>query len=204
MSRASRVLILLNGELGRSAPVRRAARETSLLVCADGGARHAAKLGLKPRLVIGDMDSLPARLPRWTDTVFLCDFDTDCSDFEKALRFAAERGFKEAWVAAAYGAPDYALVNFAVAERWAGKLAVKFLGAPEARLLGPGTHRIPCRRGARVTLVALADRARIATKGLQYPLKNEWLESGSRGLSNKATASTVTISIRQGRVWAFC
>ena len=203
MSRSSRILILLNGELGPGTAVRRAAREVGLLACADGGARHAAKLGLKPRLVIGDMDSLPSRLPRWPDTVYLCDFDADTNDFEKALRFAADRGFKEAWVAAAYGAPDYALVNFAVAERWAHKLSIRFLGEPDARLLGSGTHRIDCRRGQRVTLVSLADRSRVATRGLKYPLKNEWLDRGSRGLSNRSTGVSVTITVRQGRVWAF-
>ncbi|MBI4347225.1 MAG: hypothetical protein HY553_10245, partial [Elusimicrobia bacterium] len=128
MTRGQRVLILLNGELGKAGPVRRAARECGLIICADGGARHASKLGLKPRLVIGDMDSLPSKLPRWKDTVFLCDFDPDCSDFEKALRFAADRGFKEAWVAGAFGDADYALVNFAVAEHWERDLPVRFVG----------------------------------------------------------------------------
>ncbi|MBI5200299.1 MAG: thiamine diphosphokinase [Elusimicrobia bacterium] len=201
MSRSTRVLILLNGDLGKGSSVRGAARECGLVACADGGARHAAKLGLKPRLVIGDMDSLPARLPRWTDTVFLCDFDADTNDFEKALRFAAERGFKEAWVAAAYGAPDYALVNFAVAERWAHKLSMRFLGEPEARLLGPGRHRVALSRGRRVTLISATERSRVETRGLAFPLKNEWLERGSRGLSNKATGATVVVKVRQGRVW---
>lgn len=203
MRRASSVLILLNGELGAASAVRRAAREAKLVICADGGARHAASLKIKPRLIIGDMDSLPARLPKWSDTVFLCDFDADSSDFEKALRFAANQGFREALVAAAFGAPDYALVNFAVAERWSDKLAVRFLGEPGARLLGPGTHRLACRRGRRVTLLAMRERSRIATQGLLFPLKNEWLERGSRGLSNRATSSTVTVNVRQGRVWLF-
>lgn len=201
MTRAQRVLILLNGELGAPGPVRRAARECGLIVCADGGSRHAAKLGLEPRLVIGDMDSLPARLPRWRDTVFLCDFDPDCSDFEKALRFAADRGFKEARVAGAFGAVDHTLVNFAVAEHWERALPVRFVGETEVRLLGPGTHRLRCRRGKRVTLLSLTDRARVSTRGLRYPLDHEWLVRGSRGLSNRATSSTVAVRVRQGRVW---
>ncbi|MBI4346095.1 MAG: thiamine diphosphokinase, partial [Elusimicrobia bacterium] len=70
------------------------------------------------------------------------------------------------------------------------------------RLLGPGTHRFACRRGARVTLLSLTDRARVSTRGLQYPLDHEWLVRGSRGLSNRATSPTVTVAVRQGRVWA--
>ena len=201
MSR-SRVLILLNGELGRPEPVRRAFRECGMVICADGGSRHAASLGIEPRLIIGDMDSLPRRLPRWRDTVFLCDFDPDRSDFEKALLFARERGFVEAWVAGGIGALDYTLVNFAVAERHSPKVAVRFVGETEARLLAPGSHRLACRPGRRVTLLSAGERARVATRGLLYPLKEEWLERGSRGLSNRATASSVRVTVRRGRVWA--
>lgn len=199
---SGRVLILLNGELGPAGPVRRAAGECRIVVCADGGARHAAKLGLKPRLIIGDMDSLPRRLPAWRDTVYLCDFDPDCSDFEKALRFAREREFSEAWVAGGIGDLGHTLVNFAVAERHSSAIAVRFVGAPAARLLEPGSHRLPAKRGARLTLLAASDRAKVTTRGLLFPLCSEWLERGSRGLSNRATAARVLLRVHQGRVWA--
>ena len=201
MSRADRLLILLNGEMRRPRAVRRAARECSGVLCADGGARHAIRLGLKPRIILGDMDSLPARRPRWRDTVFLCDFDTERSDFEKALRFAAEHEYSEVWVGGALGgAPDQELVNFAVAERYAARLRVRFVDEPEARVLGPGVHTL---RLKRVTLLSLGDRCRVAaTRGLAFPLKDEWLERGSRGLSNLATASTIRIAITRGRAWA--
>src|SRR5208282_5741093 len=87
------ILLLLNGELGSAAQARKLGRQASLVLCADGGARHAAKLGLVPRAVIGDMDSLPDSLPRWKSTIYVCDFDSDVSDFEKSLRFIARRKF---------------------------------------------------------------------------------------------------------------
>lgn len=203
MTRSSRVLILLNGEVASPAAVRQAARDCGAVLCADGGARYAARLGLKPRLILGDMDSLPRRLPGWRDTVYLCDFDPDSSDFDKALRFAAERGFAEAWVAGGLGGSiDHALVNLAVAERYWPKVAVRFIGGPEARLCGRGSHRLACRTGQRVTLLAVDARCRLSTRGLRYPVKDAWLERGSRGLSNVATAAQIRLQVRQGRLWA--
>ncbi|MDD5628740.1 MAG: hypothetical protein PHU21_06725, partial [Elusimicrobia bacterium] len=85
--------LFLNGELPEPDLARRLARRADLVVCADGGARHAVRLGLRPDVVVGDMDSLPRPLPRaWRGVSFLCDFDEDSSDFEKALRFAARAG----------------------------------------------------------------------------------------------------------------
>lgn len=205
MSKSTRVLILLNGEMFRPRAVKQAARECSTVLCADGGARHAARLGLAPRVILGDMDSLPSRLPRWRDTVYLCDFDSDCSDFEKVLRFAAERGFTEAWVAGGLGgAVDHALVNLAVAELHSPRFHVRFIGGPEARLCERGSHRFAFRPGQSLTLLAVDGRCRITTRGLKYPVKNAWLERGSRGLSNAATARQVRVQVHQGRLWAIC
>ena len=200
----SRLLILLNGEIRKQRTVRRAARECAAVICADGGARHAIALGLKPRVILGDMDSLPARRPRWRDAVFLCDFDAERSDFEKALRFALERGYEDVWIADGFGgAMDHLMVNLALAERYSAKMRMRFVAEPEARILRPGPHHIRLKKGSRISLLTIGERCRVeSTRGLLFALKNEWIERGSRGLANIATASTVRITITRGRAWA--
>ena len=51
-----RVLLFANGDIADIDPVRHYARSADLVVCADGGSRHAYALGLRPDVVIGDMD----------------------------------------------------------------------------------------------------------------------------------------------------
>src|SRR5579859_6399292 len=107
-------LILLNGELKNPDAVRRLVKSGATLLCTDGGVRHAASLNLEPRLVIGDMDSLPSPLPHWKNTVYVCNFDQNRSDFEKTLQFARSRGIQAVWVAGALGGRlDHELVNLA-------------------------------------------------------------------------------------------
>jgi len=197
-----KALILLNGDLGNPGAVRRLVRSGATLICADGGARHAAKLGLEPRLVIGDADSIPHKLlARWKRAVYLFDDDQDASDFEKALRFAARRGIRTLWVAGALGGRlDHELVNLALMERYSETLNLS-LADRGASILGPGRYRIPCRKGRALTLLPATPQALVTVSGVKYPLRREVLTRSSRGLSNAATSSSIRLQIHSGRLW---
>lgn len=195
-------LLILNGPVSDAAVLKRRAGAAGFVVCADGGAKVAQKLGIQPRVVIGDFDSLPKPLPRWKGTTWLFDGDEDLSDFEKALRFLHEGGAGTAWVAGLWGGrPDHQLVNLAVFEKWSKTLSLASVDPGWSSVLGPGKHRIPCPVGARLSLVAAGGPAVVSTAGLRYALKGFRLEPGSRGLSNEATASPVEVRVLKGRVW---
>ena len=195
------ILLFLNGELENPAAVRRIARSGAAILCADGGVRHAAALGLTPRLILGDMDSLPRRLPHWKETVYLCDFDQNASDFEKSLRFAARRKVRKVWVAGiAGGRLDHLLVNLALLESYSAVLRLE-LADGSARILGPGRHVLPSKPGQRLTLMPAAPQAKVTATGLRYPLSGEVLGRNSRGLSNKAMGKSVRLRVHTGRLW---
>ena len=196
------VLLLLNGELADPALVRRLARSCSVLVCADGGARHAVRLGLRPDVVIGDMDSVPKPLPRsWRGTSFLCDFDEDSSDFEKALAFLERSGVSRLYVAGLLGGRlDHVLVNLALAEVWGAGRSLVIADRGLATLLGPGSYRLGVKRGGLISLLAAKGRARLSVTGVRYPLRRATLTPGGRGLSNVAKGA-VTLTVHSGRVW---
>ncbi len=195
-------LVLLNGELGDRAAVRRAARRCRGVVCADGGVRHARAAGVEADFVVGDMDSLPHPLPRFRGkkTVYWCDFDENRSDFEKALEFAAGLGCRRIYVAGGWGGgPDHFLVNAAIAARVSGALEVSFIDRGTCVCLGPGRRRVPLKKGRRFSLLA-APRALVTLSGARYGLRREALAEGSRGLGNVSQGS-VRLDIHEGRVW---
>lgn len=195
------VLLLLNGDLREPRVAARLARKADLILCADGGARHAKTLGLVPDFVVGDMDSLPHPLPRaWKETVYWRDLDEDRSDLDKALDFLKVRGRSRVFVAGALGGGlDHELVNLSVLEKSAAGLDLVVIGGGAARLLGPGRHRLDLRKGERFSLLA-APSARVSLTGARYPLRAERLLRGSRGLGNRSLGRTV-LRVSRGRVW---
>ncbi|MCK4297642.1 MAG: thiamine diphosphokinase, partial [Candidatus Marinimicrobia bacterium] len=52
--------------------------------------------------------------------------------------------------------------------------------------------------GQTISLFGFQRATGISTEGLKFPLKNENLFVGSRGISNQSTLDTVSISIKSG------
>jgi thiamine pyrophosphokinase len=195
-------LLILNGPVADAAAVKKRAAAAGLVVCADGGAKVAQRLGLQPRVVIGDFDSLPKPLPKWKGTTYLFDGDEDLSDFEKALRFLKEGGVSAAWVVGIWGGrPDHQLVNLAVFERWSKRLSLAAVDPGYCLVAGKGRHRVPCPAGATLSLLPTGPSAVVSASGLKYPLRRTRLERSSRGLSNQAVSSPVELEVHSGSVW---
>jgi thiamine pyrophosphokinase len=197
-----RLLLLLNGEVPDPGLALRAAAACDAVICADGGVRHAKRLKIQPRFVVGDMDSLPKPLPRWPGTTYVCDFDEDRSDLEKALSFCEQAGGGELWIAGALGGRlDHSLVNLAVLEHAARRLPLTLIDRGMGRVLGPGRHAVECRPGDVLSLLACGAGARVSFSGVRYPLRRHRLVPGSRGLSNVARGRAARLEVHAGRVW---
>lgn len=196
-----RVLLLLNGDLREPRVVARLARKADLILCADGGARHAQTIGVVPDFVVGDMDSLPHPRPKaWSRTEYRRDPDENRSDLDKALDFLKGLGRARVFVAGALGGGlDHELVNLSVLEKRAAGRDLVVIGGGAARLLGPGRHRLKLKTGERFSLLA-APSAQVTLTGARYPLKGERLLRGSRGLGNRSLGRTVLL-VSRGRVW---
>jgi len=191
--------------------------DIALVVAADGGARHAAPLGVTIDRWVGDGDSvepaLLARLEAAGIPVERVRTDKDESDTELAVRAAIAAGAEGLVVIGAFGGErfDHTLANLAlpVSAVAAGRPVVfltarerlTWLSAP-ARDGGRATARLAGRRGDLVSLLPLAAGADgVTTEGLQYPLDDEPLPAGStRGLSNVIAAPGATIALRTGRL----
>ena len=184
--------------------------DADLIICADGGARHAAGFGVTPHVLIGDFDSIaPDDFERFKSMgVQMIKFpaEKDKTDTELAVDFAIEKGFKSIVIIGGIGTRlDHTLANVFLLKKMldAGVEGMLADERNEAMLVRSGLsmRREP---GMKLTLLALSEKASgITTTGLYYPLADETLELGStRGVSNEFEAETAGVSVTGGLLLA--
>ena len=168
------------------------------LIAADGGADALLKIGRRPDLVIGDMDSagpLPDDLPK------LPLAGQDDTDFEKCLvRICAPLivglGFLE-------GRLDHTLAGMHALTALSHDRPVMLVGDTDLVLRLRGDIAFEAKPGKRVSVWPLGSQAFHSSTGLKWPLDGLQMAPGRLiGTSNLAAGGTVRINAGPGDGYA--
>ncbi len=178
--------------------------EEKELICADGG--YSRVVGAEKNIVIiGDLDSLgyaPKGVP-----IVTCPVDKDYTDGERAIRYAAEKGYEKVVL---YGA-DGGRMDMQLSNLYLLKIAYDLslhaeINGPKERVFYTETdfsYKSPI--GKRVSVLPLGDQATfLSSDGLHYPLDGLTLTSGDTiGLSNKTVKDEFRFRLKSGGVLVF-
>lgn len=199
-------LIFANGELTHPEAVRELARNAKLIIAADGGLAHVQSLGLKPNLIVGDLDSVTPDQVRWAEEqgceIRRFPVDKDETDLELALRAAEEWGCKNVIITAALGGRlDQTLSNiFLMNLPCLSEIELRIDEGDQEVILILQSIEVTGKAGDTVSLLPLSPIVRgITTSGLKYPLIDESLVFfQSRGISNRMLSNSAKIQIQSG------
>lgn len=202
-----KAVVIADGEPDARDAVHLAAAD--LIVAADGGARWLDALGVRPHVLIGDLDSveedLTARLAAEGTVIERHPVDKDASDAELALDRAIASGADEVVVLGALGGQrlDHELANLlllADPSRRVHDLRLVRGGTVVRALHGPERLSLLGAIGDLVSLLPIGgDADGVRTDGLRFPLIGESLRIGpSRGLSNVVVDQPASVSLERG------
>ncbi len=205
-----RAIIVSNGVIRHPEQDRTWLQPRDLLVAADGGLQHCLTWGLRPDLLIGDLDSVADQdlsvLQSQGVEIQRHPARKDETDLELALREIQRRGAREAIVLGGLGGRwDQSLANsLLLANPDFRDLALRLVDGPQELLCihGGQVATIRGRPGDTVSLIPLAGNADgVHTQGLEYRLAGEALEfAATRGVSNVLLEEHAQIRLQAGRL----
>jgi len=202
----SNVLILANGDAPSQKTLKQLLEQTSFFVCADGGANVAARYGLKPNAVVGDMDSVNAGTLKKLSKAELHKIVDDYStDLEKTFSWVIDKGFHTITVAGATGGRlDHFLGNLSALVKFSSKATITFVDDSGEWMFIDRAKEFSLPIGTTVSLIPVSRCEGIVTRGLHWNLNFEALELGVRdGTSNLVVESPVHISVAKGNLILF-
>ncbi len=199
-------LIFANGQPPSKNLLRRLLPDASFLVCADGGANAAAKYGVKPQAIIGDLDSITVHaLKKFHNAEIHKVVDDYSTDLEKTLAWVTNKGFHTITVAGATGGRlDHFIGNLSAMVKFSGKANITFIDDTGEWIYIDRSKELHIPVGSTVSLIPLSHCDGIVTSGLRWNLNFESLELGVRdATSNIVDGSPVHISVAKGNLILF-
>jgi len=178
-----------------------------MVVAADGGARFLLEQGIRPDVVVGDFDSLPAadveRLEAAGVELVRHPVRKDRTDGEMAADEALRRGAGELVLAGALGALDHTLGHLAILRRLAARGVAARLAAPRLTVrvfAAPDEAQLDAPAGTRVSIMPLQGDALVTLEGFDYALDRGVLpQDACLGLGN-AVVAAARILVHEGSV----
>ncbi len=196
------IALVANGKISKSKLLLEKIKAYPYLIAVDGGLNHCHKLGLKPNLIIGDLDSAQKKILSSFEDVLKQVFpvDKDKTDLELAIEHALKLGAKRLTVFAALGGRvDHTLVNIHLLSRYPGKLF--FETENELLFVIDKSVELACMPGQTISLLPLNGPATsVTTQGLKWELSEATLDKHFMGISNIALQNKVRIQVAHGNL----
>ncbi len=199
-------LILANGQPPSKKTLLRLLKGVSLFVCADGGANAAARYGLKPDAIVGDLDSIKAQtLKRFQKAEIHKVIDDYSTDLEKTLAWVTDKEFRTITVAGATGGRlDHFVGNLSAMVKFSTKADITFIDDAGEWIYVDRSKELHIPVGSTVSLIPLSHCDGIVTSGFRWNLNFESLELGVRdATSNIVDGNPVHISVAKGNLILF-
>ena len=191
-------LIITGGEFAPFAPP----VEGEYVIACDRGYEHARRAGIRPDLVVGDLDSCRVELESGVPLRRL-PVEKDDTDTMSALRLALSEGFRDIRLVCALGGRlDHLLANLQALAFAAARGASVRIESPDTEIhtLRNGSLCLPRREGYSLSVFAVDGVCRgLCIRGTKYTLEDAELRPDfPLGASNEWSAEEAEISVREG------
>lgn len=205
-----KALLIANGEIRDAGFYKEFIHKSnfSFIICADGGANNACKIGVIPDLVIGDLDSISEETSRYYEEIEVrllkYPVEKDETDTELALNYLLEAGYDDITLIGCTGRRiDHTLANIHLLYDLLNMpVKAEIVDEYNSIMMIDKPMKINSRKGYTVSLIPVTEIVEgITLEGFFYKLENEDLIMGAtRGVSNVILEDAASINFRRGKL----
>ena len=206
MKRKESAILFLNGEMDykREFYKKFFYENKDDIFCADGGLRYIKKLGLQPKELWGDLDSISQEELEWAigQKIEIKKFsrEKDETDGELLIKYLKEKGYEKIKIFSGLGGrTDHFLTNLNLGFKYDG---LEFYGDEEQIIVLKESTKIEKIKNKTISFIPFSDEVvNLTLKGVKYPLKSYTLERGSSlCMSNIAVDDEVKVEFENGKL----
>lgn len=182
-------------------------KEDDLIICADGGYNLICEAGIKPDVIIGDMDSVSGKLP--TDVkIYTYPCKKDKTDLHICVDFALQHKCDQIILLGVMGGRiSHSMGSLMMLEYIHKNHAAGMILTASTRVFLV-SDKISVKRDnfKYLSLIPLTETAEgVSISGVKYPLENAVLKrENNLGISNEFDSDTAEISVKKGLLTVVC
>ena len=197
-----KVLVVANGEWPKQFDVAQRAEAYRVVVALDGAANRLIRSNMIPDVLLGDLDSVSESVLRQckaSDVTIVHAPEQQSSDISKGLEWV-QRTYPDSEVdiiGVEIGRYDHHLAAYSALFECNSDATI-LLDGWQARRVTQTPTNIETEPNSIISLIPFGNVTGATIKGCQFSLNDESLSTGTRGISNKATGRSITVSVESG------
>ena len=203
-----KTVIVANGTLCQTNRLLSRIQQADMVIAADGGAVHLHHMGIVPRIIIGDLDSIPENIlslfKEKQVKILKHPVRKDQTDMELCMEYAITHGCTDLLIIGATSTRlDHTLANIFILRRLAAQgIPTTLIDAHNDIHIVVSHLTLTGCPGDLLSVIPISDHVQgLTLEGLEYPLTNQALCMGSTmGISNVFTQDNACISLTSGAV----
>ncbi|MBK7629396.1 MAG: thiamine diphosphokinase [Ignavibacteriales bacterium] len=177
----------------------------STIICADGGANSAKKIGITPDFIIGDLDSVSNSTLKYFNKqskIIKYKRQND-TDVEKGLKFAITKKFDEVVLLGVTGDRlDHTICNLGIVIKYFHQIKINLVSEKSFLIPAIKSINLKSKIGETISLYAFNKETKITSTGLKYKLNLTALPFGIKeSTSNVSIQNLVKLKVTGGIVF---
>ena len=190
-------VLIANGEVSETQYVKTIIDSNNFFISVDSKQENLIKLGIKPNLILGDLDTAYIHNIDSNSKVIKL-HDQSKSDFEKSLDYCISENIRNLYILGATGErDDHNLANIMIAQQYSDVLHIELITNFFQIFFVNGSKEILEKKHRNLSMISLIADNRITTSGLEYNLSDQKLNSFSHGISNQIISDKCLIKAKE-------